>query len=100
MATMKAEKSPSKAPRADRRTGQKVRDVLLVLNDLLDEIDVESRIAQTIELAIAGEAVICDFDPSDLCTLTAAHIKRLQAISKKGLALSSRMRRDQHQQGN
>ena len=65
---------------------------LCTLNDLLDAIEVETRIAQTIELAITGEAVICGFDPSDLCTLTSAHVERLKAIAKKGEALSSRIR--------
>jgi hypothetical protein len=48
---------------------------------LMDALDTEIRFAQAIELAIMGEAGICGFDCSDLCTLTTIHRERLEAIA-------------------
>ena len=55
--------------------------------DVIDAIESEIRFAQGIELAILGESSICHFDPSDLCSLTTAHVERLRAIVEKVAAL-------------
>ena len=55
--------------------------------DIVDALDTEIRFATAIDLAIAGEANICGFDCSTLCTLSTVHIERLGAIREKLEAL-------------